>query len=348
MLHRLPAKKKQKHMSDRPQVISPPLNPQRATHHLQSVTRVEETPVEGNVSMQPAPKSPAREVSVTVSSMARGPLPALDFHQDTAPANPLNQVDDPGLNKSNGERNSDNVPPDNDDYKSSSEKKGEEPEVAARPARAKAIELSPPRKRKASSPSIFASVRTEDNGDDEHEVIEVAACGDFGLKPGSDKSKDLRQRQNAAWTEQLPTLRDAYREFRSKTIPASGSSKEVRSFKVRCVDMDSENTKVFTVDSFAPSALNKVLIHHGYIGCSPLYPKVAVSLSLLKFFSNMVRRDPSVSVPALAKANCDSRNVPYAHNFRTQLGAALDVFNLIERETQRLSGGTPSGDAATQ
>ncbi|KAG8709852.1 hypothetical protein FRC09_000439 [Ceratobasidium sp. 395] len=332
-------------MPDRPQVISPPLASLCAIHRSQSATGVEETPIGGNarrpVSMHPAPKSPAREIDATVSSMARGPLPAPDFRQDTAPANPLNEVDDP---------DGDSVPPDNDNYKSSSGQKGDESEVAARPAPAKAIKLSPspPRKRKASFPSIFTSLRTEDNGHDEHEANEVAASGDLGLKPGSEKSKDLRQRQNAAWTEQLPTLCDAYRELRSKTMPASGSSKEVRSFKVRCVDMDSENTKVFTVDSFAPSALNKVLIHHGYIGCSPLYPKVAVSLSLLKFFSNMVRRDPSVSIPALAKANCDSRNVPYTHNFRTQLGAALDVFNLIERETQRRSDGAPSGDVATQ
>ncbi|KAG8784019.1 hypothetical protein FRC12_019038 [Ceratobasidium sp. 428] len=176
----------------------------------------------------------------------------------------------------------------------------------------------------------------------------IRAEGNASDTSNQEKSKELRQRQHAAWTEQLPTLCDAYQEFRSKTISTSGSSKEVRSFKVRCVDMDSEPTKVFTVDSFASSALNKVLIQHGYIGCSPLYPKIAVSLSLLNFFSNMMRRDPSVSVPALAKTNCDSRNVPYTKNFRTQLGVALDVFNLIEREAQRRSDSPPSGDAATR
>ncbi|KAG8776291.1 hypothetical protein FRC12_001000 [Ceratobasidium sp. 428] len=173
------------------------------------------------------------------------------------------------------------------------------------------------------APWLFGTpIRAEDNASDmsnqegtKHNVDEAAASEAPSPKPGSEKSKELRQKQNAAWNEQLPTLRDAYLDFRSKTVPTSGSCKEVRSFKVRCVDMDSETTKVFTVDSFASSALNKVLIQHGYMGCSPLYPKIAVSLGLLKFFSNMMRRDPSVSVPALAKANCDSRNVSVLEPF---------------------------------
>ncbi|KAG8745480.1 hypothetical protein FRC12_014536, partial [Ceratobasidium sp. 428] len=175
----------------------------------------------------------------------------------------------------------------------------------------------------------------DDYDDDEYAADEAAAGEDLGLKPGNKEWEERRQGEHAAWVNQLPTLCDAYLAFRSKTLPTRESPDEESITKVRCIDMDSESVKVFPMDSSTQSSVNEILVQHGYIGCSPLQPKLAISLGLVELFANVMRRGPSVSVQTLAKASCDSRNVPYTAYFRKQFTAALDAFNLIEREVQR-------------
>ncbi|QRW04480.1 hypothetical protein RhiLY_03479 [Ceratobasidium sp. AG-Ba] len=177
---------------------------------------------------------------------------------------------------------------------------------------------------------------TEDYNEEEFMADEIAASEDLGLKQPNEEWEKRRQSEHSSWLQQLPALCDAYLQFRLQS--ALQDSEPVISdseFEIRCIDMDSENMKKFCLKNGGEGLINEVLVRHGYIGCSPLHPKLAISLKFLELFANVMRRGPSVSVQTLAKASCDSRNVPYTRHFRTQLTSALDVFGMVEREIRR-------------
>jgi len=54
---------------------------------------------------------------------------------------------------------------------------------------------------------------------------------------------------------------------------------------------------------------NENLIYHGYLGCSPVYPTVAISLHTLAAFRQAHRACPRFSIQAQCKALCHLHNV---------------------------------------
>ncbi|KAI6004702.1 hypothetical protein EDD15DRAFT_2384720 [Pisolithus albus] len=71
---------------------------------------------------------------------------------------------------------------------------------------------------------------------------------------------------------------------------------------------------------------NETLICHGYVGCSPLFPTVAVSLRTLATFRQQQRTCPHFSIQALSRTLCHLHAVPYRHHLTTQLRIAYDAY----------------------
>lgn len=155
----------------------------------------------------------------------------------------------------------------------------------------------------------------------------------LGVPPKSLEWVNRLAGESEAWSQQLPALCDAYLAYCSGSEASMADSGD-QSFSLICIDINADNTKIFHHPA-TELWTNVTLLRHGYLTPSPSKPSVAMSLQVLELFANVQRRGPSVSVQILAKAWCDSRNVPYVKYFRTQLAKALDVYLQIQREVQR-------------
>ncbi|KAF8120558.1 hypothetical protein EV363DRAFT_1112407, partial [Boletus edulis] len=83
---------------------------------------------------------------------------------------------------------------------------------------------------------------------------------------------------------------------------------------------------------------NKSLISHGYLGCSPLHPTVAVSIRTLAVFRQYHRYCPGFSIHAQCKALCHLHGVPYRPYLSAQFSAAFDVYlEILARVEQRVN-----------
>ncbi|EGN97916.1 hypothetical protein SERLA73DRAFT_109190 [Serpula lacrymans var. lacrymans S7.3] len=71
---------------------------------------------------------------------------------------------------------------------------------------------------------------------------------------------------------------------------------------------------------------NETLIYHGYLGCSSLYPTVAISLRTLAAYRQIHRTCPRLSVQAQCKALCHLHDIPYRPYLDAQFSAAYDVY----------------------
>ncbi|KAG2153956.1 hypothetical protein DEU56DRAFT_726160 [Suillus clintonianus] len=82
---------------------------------------------------------------------------------------------------------------------------------------------------------------------------------------------------------------------------------------------------------------NETLIYHGYIGCSPIYPTVAISLRTLAAYRQIHRTCPRFSVQAQVKSLCFLHDSPYRPYLCVQFSAAYDIYlEIIHRVNQRL------------
>ncbi|KAJ8584680.1 hypothetical protein M405DRAFT_746585 [Rhizopogon salebrosus TDB-379] len=82
---------------------------------------------------------------------------------------------------------------------------------------------------------------------------------------------------------------------------------------------------------------NETLIYHGYIGCAPLYPTVAISLRTLAAYRQTHRVCPTFSVQAQCRTLCSLHDIPYRPYLTAQLSAAYDVYlEILHRVDQRL------------
>lgn len=89
--------------------------------------------------------------------------------------------------------------------------------------------------------------------------------------------------------------------------------------------------------------LTSALVCHGLIPCSPITPKVAVTVHALDLYHTTRQRCPHLSIQAYVKSLCDLHRVPF-HNHRSrQFSIALDVYlqvlafisNLVRHALQR-------------
>ncbi|KAI6020940.1 hypothetical protein BKA83DRAFT_4464510 [Pisolithus microcarpus] len=71
---------------------------------------------------------------------------------------------------------------------------------------------------------------------------------------------------------------------------------------------------------------NEVLIYHGYIGCSPILPTVAVSLRTLATYHQIHCICPWFSIQAQCKLLCHLHDTPYCPYLNVQLTITYDVY----------------------
>ncbi|KAI5994436.1 hypothetical protein EDD15DRAFT_2387767 [Pisolithus albus] len=82
---------------------------------------------------------------------------------------------------------------------------------------------------------------------------------------------------------------------------------------------------------------NENLIYHGYLGCSPVYPTVAISLHTLAIFRQACCACPRFSIHVQCKTLCHLHNTPYRPYLFEQLTQAFDVYlEIIHRVDQKI------------
>ncbi|KAI6025149.1 hypothetical protein BKA83DRAFT_4463356 [Pisolithus microcarpus] len=72
--------------------------------------------------------------------------------------------------------------------------------------------------------------------------------------------------------------------------------------------------------------LNETLICHMYLGCSPLFLTIVISLHMLSTFCQQQHICPCFSIQALAQTLCHLHAVPYWHHLMMQLRIAYDAY----------------------
>lgn len=130
----------------------------------------------------------------------------------------------------------------------------------------------------------------------------------------------VRKRQN--WEPVLPSLAKLYMEWKysatTPTLPMDVDSQstapplENLNFSLEAFDIYTLETSVniiYSVDDLPIQALMK----SGYLGNSPAFPSLAISLRTLELFRRIRLRKPSFSVEGFVKVVCDVYSVQLSH-----------------------------------
>ncbi|KAG1888655.1 hypothetical protein F4604DRAFT_1877215 [Suillus subluteus] len=128
---------------------------------------------------------------------------------------------------------------------------------------------------------------------------------------------------HSAWQDQMPSLAEAFLLWKQNPCLPSAQA-PTTSFHVTAVDI--------THNELA----NVSLLKSGYLGCSPLQPTLAISLSCLELYHQIRRRKPSFSVQAMVKVLCALHNRTYFQSLRDQFAVAFDAYLAIVREVKNL------------
>ncbi|KAG0692050.1 hypothetical protein DFH29DRAFT_1052446 [Suillus ampliporus] len=92
-----------------------------------------------------------------------------------------------------------------------------------------------------------------------------------------------------------------------------------------------------SVPQAADELANVSLINVGLLGCSPIQPKIAVSLQCLELYHQIRQRKPSFSVQAMVKVLCALHNRSYFQALQDQFAIAFDAYLDILRRIQELA-----------
>ncbi|KAG9313581.1 hypothetical protein JVU11DRAFT_5911 [Chiua virens] len=169
-----------------------------------------------------------------------------------------------------------------------------------------------------------------------------------GYKRVDDRVRtDRMEAQTKHWALQMDCLVATYLEYRAKEagdgIP-SGQPDVLPGDCENCQILDIGLVDVFTYKcgSFPLSSSqefpNEWLISHGYLGCSPLHPTVAVSIQTLAVFQQYHHSCPGFSIQAQCKALCHLHGVPYRPYLSAQFSAVFDVYlEILAQVEQRMN-----------
>ncbi|KAF8130815.1 hypothetical protein EV363DRAFT_221781 [Boletus edulis] len=144
----------------------------------------------------------------------------------------------------------------------------------------------------------------------------------------------------------MPRLVDAYLEYRSRDsgdgfpplddaepplLPSSGTINNIE-----LVDLFVRRNATLYAQAHHRFP-NENLIYHGYIGCSPVFPTLAISIRTLSAFRQAHRTCPRFNIQAQCKALCHLHNVPYRPYLRKQFTVAFDIYlEIIHHVEQRM------------
>ncbi|KIK20392.1 hypothetical protein PISMIDRAFT_105862 [Pisolithus microcarpus 441] len=173
----------------------------------------------------------------------------------------------------------------------------------------------------------------------EHEAFEDLArqLADVrGVRHADSRTRrDRVELQTEHWTLQMDRLVDAYLDYSSRDtgdgLPVAG---ELEDHATKLQPGRRLATLPHKSHHLYP---NEVLIYHGYIGCSPLLPTVAVSLRTLATYRQIHRICPRFGIQAHCKLLCHLHSMPYRPYLNVQLTAAYDVYlSILDHVDRRL------------
>jgi hypothetical protein len=76
-----------------------------------------------------------------------------------------------------------------------------------------------------------------------------------------------------------------------------------------CADLTPERILNFVIPQLPDEPANVALLRHGFLGCSPVEPSVAVDLTTLELYHRLRRRHPQLSIQTMTKTLCDLHHV---------------------------------------
>ncbi|KAH7920572.1 hypothetical protein BV22DRAFT_1107609 [Leucogyrophana mollusca] len=174
----------------------------------------------------------------------------------------------------------------------------------------------------------------------EHEMFEGLAEEIVGLtgfrRIDPRVRRDHIETRNEHWGLQVDRLVAAYLHYRKRDLgdgipsplvdedtvdgtacPALHDIELVDLFSHRHTSLSAQASQVFP---------NETLIHHGYLGSSPLYPTVAISIRTLAAYCQIHRTCPQFSIQAQCKALC------HMHNFTDAYDIYLEIIYRVDQQ----------------
>ncbi|KAI6011801.1 hypothetical protein BKA83DRAFT_4466713 [Pisolithus microcarpus] len=165
--------------------------------------------------------------------------------------------------------------------------------------------------------------------------------------------RDRSAKQTAAFSVQLDVMTEAYMAWSLNQGGAGGKgffdSDERRTWEEQQGKCDGVDTKLLSAEKTSITVgptdryLSSALVRHGLIPCSPITPKVTVTVSALNLYHTARQRCPHLSIQAYVKSLCDMHGVPFYNHRSRQFSITLDVYlqilalisNLVRRALQR-------------
>lgn len=146
--------------------------------------------------------------------------------------------------------------------------------------------------------------------DEEQESLSHAIRDMLGARATTRKYKDARtwrqrvQNLDANWKQAIPRLVKAYLEWRYGTSKPVDEPSDVIPATTTMNILDIYTTSTTADISRSTKSLVEDLVLGGYLGTSPLYPSLAISLKTLELFRSLRKFKPSFSVEAFTKLLC--------------------------------------------
>ncbi|KAG2075506.1 hypothetical protein BDR04DRAFT_1005736, partial [Suillus decipiens] len=135
---------------------------------------------------------------------------------------------------------------------------------------------------------------------------------------------------HSAWMSQMPALIASYLRWKHcEAMPAPNVEARTFVFHVSTVDILA-SMSLMSVQQAADELANVSLINIGLLGCSPIQPKITVSLQCLKLYHQIHRHKPSFSVQAMVKVLCALHNISLRDQFAIAFNVYLDILQHVQ------------------
>ncbi|KAI5994770.1 hypothetical protein EDD15DRAFT_2195902 [Pisolithus albus] len=162
-------------------------------------------------------------------------------------------------------------------------------------------------------------------------------------RPDYHMFRDRSTKRTAAFSVQLEAMTEAYMAW---SLYQRGAGRKAffdlderctREEQQRCAGVDTKLLSVLVLDVFCAEKtsitvgptdryLSSALARHGLIPCSPITPKVAVTVNALDLYRTTHQRCPHLSIQAYVKSLCDMHGDPFYNHRSRQFSIALDVY----------------------
>ncbi|KIM59578.1 hypothetical protein SCLCIDRAFT_1185807 [Scleroderma citrinum Foug A] len=186
-------------------------------------------------------------------------------------------------------------------------------------------------------PAPFNSPDSDHDSGSDDEFSRLSEHVSGWCRADAQDHRDCTELQTNQWNAQITHLVDAYLDFHSRDSHDGFPAEEPAEIEVPAVLPPGSVSGIELVDIFTRCKAtliarthhvfpNENLIYHGYLGCSPVHPTVAISLHTLAAFRQTHRACPRFSIQAQCKALCHLHNVPYCPYLFHQFSHAYDIY----------------------